>query len=290
MKFTLAARRFSIFDRVRGLMTNPTVHEYDFDRGVIERDLRDALSHDQLFLVYQPIYNLRTGQCEAVEALLRWQHPRSLRLEPLEFLPIAQEIGLICNIEYWVIRRALSQFRSWREAGLHPGLKSIHINVTGSSLQDEQFALRVLQELERQDLEPSTIHLEVNEFDLMVCGESAIEQLNRLRKVGTFVNVDHLGEEELTLANLHEYPIDFIKIDRDFTGFLDTSHNRVAILHLILKKAQSLNIRTIAVGVEDPSQLAVLQSLDCDFAQGNLLCRPLRAEQMNGPLHCPVFP
>jgi EAL domain-containing protein (putative c-di-GMP-specific phosphodiesterase class I) len=183
-----------------------------------------------------------------------------------------------------VIKNSISQLAKWRGTPSHPHLQSIHINISGASLQDTRFAAYLIGELEQHDLPPSAVHLEIAEFELMVCGETALENLTQLRRQGVYVNVDHLGEEELTLANLDEFPIDYLKIDRDFTSILDTSHNRVAMLHLILRKAQNLNIRTIAVGVEDPSQLAVLQSMDCDYAQGNLLCRPLRAEQMNGPL------
>ncbi len=265
-------------------MTNQFVQEYDYDRAVIERDLRTALSQEQLFLVYQPIYHLKTGHFESIEALLRWQHPRSLRIEPLEFLPVAQEMGLIGSIETWVVKQSIAQLAKWRQSAIHPYLQSIHINVSGATLQDNSFAPQLLRQLDEYDLPASAVHLEIAEFELMVCGETALENLRRLRRQGVYINVDHLGEEELTLANLDEYPIDYLKIDRDFTSILDTSHNRVATLHLILRKAQNLNIRTIAVGVEDPSQLAVLQSMDCDYAQGNLLCRPLRAEQMNDPL------
>ena len=243
----------------------------------LDRSLRVAVERDEFHLVYQPLIDLSSGRVTGVEALIRWRHPQRGLVSPLEFIPLAEQNGLIGQIGEWVLRTACAQAASWNREGL-PITVAVNLSplqFTSSSLQQS-----VISALAASGLAPQRLVLEVTEGALMENTSAASDALSALRDHGVATAIDDFGTGYSSLAYLTRMPIDHIKIDRAFiSGLLDGGQNE-AIVRAVLAMAHSLGMRVTAEGVETQEQARALQAMGCDLAQGYFYSRPIPAAEL----------
>ncbi|MDN4058313.1 bifunctional diguanylate cyclase/phosphodiesterase [Massilia sp. YIM B02769] len=250
------------------------------ERLALKNGLRDALTRGQLFLEYQPQFDLATRRIVGVEALLRWQHPVYGRIDPGRFIPLAEETGMIVPIGDWVLRTACAQNRAWRDAGL-PGVKTA-VNLSARQLRHPDIAARVLDIVASSGLPSGCLDLEITEGVLIDDLEGNQRVMSALRAAGVLVSIDDFGTGYSSLNYLSELPVDILKMDGLFVRRLgvDPRARPYAIAEAIVAMAHSLDLKVIAEAVETNEQLADLVAIGCDEAQGYLFARPLPPEQV----------
>jgi diguanylate cyclase len=248
-----------------------------FDRLGMQMELRDAIDRRELFLVYQPAYDLRTETVIAVEALIRWQHPTRGVVSPAEFIPLAEETGLIVPVGRWVLQEACRQAVAWHRAGL--GLR-VAVNVSAAQLDHPYFVQEVADVVGQVGIDPSRLVLEITETALMRKPDAAAERLRDLKALGVMIAIDDFGTGYSSLAYLRQFPVDTLKIDRSFVAGITHSNVSKALIHTLIELAQTLGLRTVGEGIEEEAQLRHLQDEQCDAAQGFLLSRPLPAAEI----------
>ncbi|NWG86700.1 MAG: EAL domain-containing protein [Hydrogenophilaceae bacterium] len=246
------------------------------ERVRLESDLRGALERGELVLHYQPQVDLRTGQIIGAEALMRWQHKERGLLMPNRFIPIAEDTGLIIELGEWALRQACGQARQWLDQGAL--LESIAVNVAGPQIQRSDFVATVRRILEETKLPPDRLELEVTENLIMDQAESTVGVLKQLSDLGVYLSIDDFGTGYSSLAYLKRLPIDRLKIDRSFVRDLPMDEEDAAITRAVIALADSLGLRTIAEGVETEAQVALLQKLGCQQAQGFFYGKPQEPE------------
>ncbi|MBI1190367.1 MAG: EAL domain-containing protein [Tepidisphaera sp.] len=250
------------------------------DRMAIENDLRSAIANRELRVHYQPIVALYDGSLESVEALVRWEHPTRGLIPPSRFIPIAEESGLILDIGDWVLREACRQLAQWR-AELGPAAPpSISVNLARQQLLRADIVTRVRAVLEEFRITPERLHLEITESEIMHDERTAVNVLHQLKELGVKIDMDDFGTGYSSLACLRQFPIDVLKIDRAFVAAVNEGRDLIALLHSVTQLARNLGIRVVAEGIEDETQLALLQSLGCDFGQGYYFSRPVPPEKI----------
>jgi diguanylate cyclase len=247
-------------------------------RQSIEEDLRHALDRKQFALHYQPKIKLATGRITGVEALLRWTHPTRGSVSPAQFVPIAEDSGLILPIGSWVLREACIDAKAWIEAGLPMG--TISVNVSAIEFRNEDFLKELFSTLNETGLDPRCLELEVTESVLMKNAEVATSILQSVREKGVRVAIDDFGTGYSSLSYLRRFPLDAIKIDQSFVRQIANSPDEATIVTAIITMGQSLGLRVIAEGVETPEALEFLQAQQCDEAQGYYFSRPIPAEEL----------
>ncbi|HEX3617528.1 MAG TPA: EAL domain-containing protein [Solirubrobacteraceae bacterium] len=251
------------------------------DRHALEVDLKRALAHNELYLVYQPTFRLDDRKVGGVEALLRWQHPTRGLIPPDRFIPIAEDSGLILEIGRWVATQACHQAANWRERGL--GL-TMSINVSGKQIDEPGFVDEVSEILDETGLDPAALTLEITETSLMRDPQAAAARLQALKHLGVRIAIDDFGTGYSSLAYLREFPVDSLKIDRTFVSGLENTQDASAFVTTLVQLGRQLNIQTLGEGIEDEEQLRRLLDARCDYGQGFLLARPLPAEQLEALL------
>jgi diguanylate cyclase (GGDEF)-like protein len=244
----------------------------------LENDLRRAIANDEFVLHYQPKVTLQTGRIESVEALVRWNHPAKGLLPPYEFIPLAEETGLIMPLGSWVIRQACREAMEWQRAGL-PRFR-VAVNLSAVQFLQQDLADVVMGALRETGLDPDCFELEITESLLMYDPEGAMKTLSRIRSNGVHVAIDDFGTGYSSFAYLKRFPLDKLKIDRSFIAEIDRNPNDAAIVRTIITLGHSLNLRVIAEGVETTDQLAILKDLECDAYQGFFMTRPLPSDQL----------
>ena len=244
-------------------------------RRQLEHDLRRALHDDQLELYYQPQVSTASRQVVGVEALLRWRHPQLGFVPPDQFIPLAEQSGLILEIGDWVLERACRQLHEWHAQGL-VGLR-MAVNLSTAQLRSEKLPRQVIGLLQRHGLPPYSLELEVTETGLMTNVGQAALQLNSLRLAKVLLAVDDFGTGYSSLSYLKSLPLDKIKIDRSFVRDLPHNEDDTIIARTIIQLAHNLGMQVIAEGVENAEQEAYLRAQGCDEGQGYLYCRPLPA-------------
>ena len=256
----------------------PAMNVRAVERQSIEEGLRRALERREFVLHYQPKINLRTGVITGAEALIRWTHPVRGIVSPGQFIPIAEESGLIRPIGQWVLREACLQARAWVDAGLPP--ISMAVNVSAVELRGEGFLDKCLATLRETGMDPSSLELELTESVLLTHAEPAAEILQTLREHGVSAAIDDFGTGYSSLSYLSRFPIDALKIDRSFVSQITAAGGQDStIVTAVISLAQSLDLRVVAEGVETPEQLEFLRAYDCDEAQGFLFSRPVPSDQ-----------
>jgi diguanylate cyclase (GGDEF)-like protein/PAS domain S-box-containing protein len=255
----------------------PEMNVRAVERQSIEEDLRYALERNEFTLHYQPKINLSTRAITGAEALLRWSHPTRGSVSPAQFIPVAEDSGLIVPIGAWVVREACRQAQAWMVAGLPIG--SIAVNVSALEFRNEDFLESLFATLEETGLDPKVLELEVTESALMKNAELSSTILQILRKAGVRVAVDDFGTGYSSLSYLRKFPLDALKIDQSFVRQIADSPDGNTIVSTIITMARSLQLRVIAEGVETPEELAFLLEQRCDEAQGYKFSRPIPAEQ-----------
>jgi diguanylate cyclase (GGDEF)-like protein len=247
------------------------------ERHMLQRELMHAIEREQLELLYQPIYDVVSGNVVSVEALVRWRHPTLGLIVPDRFIPMAEESGLIGGIGEWVISRVCEQIRRWVDAGVH----DVHVSLNVSARQLDRLLLHrfIGDAIRVNGIDPSMLEIEVTETSILRDVYGATLLLRELRSMGLSVAIDDFGAGFTSLAFLRDLPIDHLKIDRSFVRDVATGAFDGAVVSAVVTLARSLGLRTIAEGVEDHAQMDVLRELRCDAVQGYLFSRPMPAEQ-----------
>src|SRR5229473_449864 len=247
------------------------------ERQSLEGNLRRALERKEFLLHYQPKVNLDTGEITGVEALVRWQQPDRGLVPPAQFVPIAEDCGLIVQIGRWVLREACRQARAWQDAGLPP--VPITVNVSAVEFRDKGFVECVRTILSETGLEARYLGLELTEGVLMEDAESTAAVLQELKVMGVHLAVDDFGTGYSSLSYLQQFPIDVLKIDQSFVHQITADPDDSTIVSAIINMGKSLKHLVVAEGIETQGQLAFLQALSCAEGQGYLFSRPLAADQ-----------
>jgi diguanylate cyclase (GGDEF)-like protein len=245
------------------------------DRLAIQMDLAEALALRQLFLVYQPIFDMASQRTIGVEALLRWRHPTRGVIPPIEFIPIAEESGLIVEIGRWVLHEACRQAASWHRDGHRIGMS---VNVSARQLDADGLIDDVRGALRDSELDPVALTLEITETTLMRDPDATALRLSSLKQLGVRISIDDFGTGYSSLAYLRQFPADALKIDRSFISGIAASEQSAALVHTLVQLGKSLGIETLAEGIEDQAQLETLQREHCDQGQGFLFSRPLEVD------------
>jgi diguanylate cyclase (GGDEF)-like protein/PAS domain S-box-containing protein len=255
----------------------PAMNVRAVERQFIEEALRRALDRQEFALHYQPKINLLTGKIMGAEALIRWTHPTRGPVSPAEFIPVAEDSGLILPIGNWVLREACRQARVWLDAGLLVG--SIAVNISAIELRSEGFLTGVFAALDGAGLDPAFLELELTESVLMKRAESTEAILKALQARGVQIAVDDFGTGYSSLSYLSKFSIDTLKIDQSFVRQISTTPDQTAIVTAVIGIGRSLKLRVVAEGVETVEELAFLRAHRCDEAQGYYFSRPLPAAQ-----------
>ena len=255
----------------------PAMNVRAVERQDIEESLRRALERQEFAVHYQPKVSLKTGEITGAEALLRWTHPVRGPISPAQFIPIAEDCGLIRPIGNWILREACQQARAWLDAGLP--LASMAVNISAVQFRNENFLQGVFATLEETGLDPKFLELELTESVLMKHAESTEVILKTLRARGVQLAVDDFGTGYSSLSYLRRFAIDALKIDQSFVRQITTTPSETTIVTAVISMGRSLNLRVVAEGVETLEELAFLQAHQCDQAQGYYFSRPVVAPQ-----------
>jgi EAL domain-containing protein (putative c-di-GMP-specific phosphodiesterase class I) len=264
--------RFELFD---DLLRKRVLH-----RLRTETELRRGLEKGELRVVYQPVVELASGSVTAVEALVRWQHPQRGLLDPVEFIPVAEDSGLIGALGDWVLTAACRDGAAWQRRFPRAEPLLVCVNASGRQLANAAFPARVADVMGRQGLAPGSLALEITESVLMEEAHAPVTVLASLREYGLRLMLDDFGTGYSSLGYLKRFPLDVIKIDRSFVAGLGRDEEDSAIVAAIVQMARTLGLSVVAEGVERPEQLERLRELDCDRAQGRLIAEPMPAADL----------
>ncbi|MES2741787.1 MAG: EAL domain-containing protein, partial [Pseudomonadota bacterium] len=248
----------------------------------LEVGLRKALQHHELYLLYQPQIDVASGRIVGVEALIRWRHPERGVISPTEFIPLAEETGLIVPIGEWVLRTACRQATLWQHDGKRP--LRIAVNLSAKQFKDENLTQVVLSALEDTGLSPGLLELELTEGTLMDDAKATMATLEQLRGIGVYLSIDDFGTGYSSMNYLKRFDVRALKIDRSFISGLPQDSENAAITRAIIAMAHGLKLAVVAEGVETQQQLLLLEQYGCDMAQGYLLGHPLPHEAITAML------
>jgi diguanylate cyclase (GGDEF)-like protein len=255
----------------------PAMNVRAVERQFLEEGLRRALERREFALHYQPKVNLMSGTITGAEALLRWTHPTRGSITPAQFIPVAEDSGLILPIGTWVLREACRQARAWVDAGLP--LRTMSVNVSAMQFRDKNFLEGLFAILTDTGLDPSAFELELTETVLMKHAVSTAAILQALRKRGVQIAVDDFGTGYSSLSYLQKLPIDAVKIDQSFVRQISTAGDDTTIVKAIIGMTRGLKLRVIAEGVETSEEAAFLRAYRCEEAQGYYFSRPIPSQQ-----------
>ena len=254
---------------------NAAMRERIMERLTLENDLRLAIERHEFEVYYQPIVSLQTGQLIGFEALSRWRHPERGLLPPAEFIPIAEETGMIMPIDRWVLRQACTQMRIWQEnIPFFPSL-TISVNMSGKQIAQPDLIEQISQGLAESGLDAHCLKIEITESTIMENNVATADVFFRLKNMGVEVQIDDFGTGYSSLGYLHQFPVNALKIDRSFINLLDSASSNPEIAQTVVTLAHELGMAAVAEGVETESQLRQLRDLGCEFGQGFLLSVPL---------------
>lgn len=260
--------------------------EMDFEaqaRRELETALHLALESSQFILNYQPIVSLETGKVTNCEALIRWNHPQKGLIPPSEFIPLAEEVGLILPIGEWVLREACREAAIWHKTVEHPPALSVNFSIR--QFQRVNVPTLVAEVLEENDLPPHALTIEITENLLIEDDKTTLEQLRLLNEMGIGLSIDDFGTGYSSLSYLKKFPITVLKIDRTFIKDIHENPDDAALVNAIISMAKSLNLKTVAEGVEEQEQLDMLKEKACEYVQGYYYSKPLASADFNGFLH-----
>jgi diguanylate cyclase (GGDEF)-like protein/PAS domain S-box-containing protein len=258
---------------------DPSMHDVVVGRWRMENDLRRAVERGELRLHYQPIIDVRSGRIVEVEALMRWQHPERGLISPADFIPLAEETGIIVPMGNWALREACGQLRQWEARCPSAAALSVGVNLSGRQFAHDVTA-QVAAVLAETGLAASRLRLEITETSIIEQGSSAMDGLADLKRLHVRLHLDDFGTGYSSLSYLHRLPVDALKIDRSFISSMTSDPVRASIVSAIIALAHTLGLAVIAEGVETAGQLQHLAAARCDLAQGYLFSRPVTADEV----------
>jgi diguanylate cyclase (GGDEF)-like protein/PAS domain S-box-containing protein len=269
-----AMNRAKAKGKARHEVFDPSMHQKVVATLHLETDLRRAVERNELFLVYQPIVSMRDRSVVGFEALVRWQHPTRGLVSPMDFIPLAEETGLIVPIGLWVLREACRQVAEWTATSTEP--LYVSVNLSSRQLSVPTLVGDIMAVLEEFRLPPSRLKLEITESGLMENTESAAQILRKFREAGILISIDDFGTGYSSLSYLVRFPIDTLKIDRSFVKAMsDGGNDNLELIRAIVTLARNLGMEVVAEGVETEDQRIRLEALGCPLAQGYFFARPL---------------
>jgi diguanylate cyclase (GGDEF)-like protein len=266
---------FALFD--------PGMHAEVRDRHELSAQLQRAVDLEQLSLVYQPIVELGTGQVAGLEALVRWEHPDRGPIAPGQFIEIAEENGAIIPIGRWVLRAACERAATWHRMGITPPTMFLAVNVSAREIQQPGFVNAVREALSWAELAPDRLVLEITETALLRATHPTIEVLDTLRRLGVRIAIDDFGTGYFSLSHLRQFPVDSLKVASEFVQVAETDSRSSALAGAIIVLAQSLDIETVAEGIETEEQALRMKSIGCVYGQGYYFARPLTEADIEAP-------
>ena len=252
-----------------------SMNKFTFERFTVENKLRKALDQNEFMLFYQPQINIQNGNIIGVEALIRWLQPDLVLTRPGEFIPLAEQTGLIIPMGAWILRVACEQNRAWQKAGLTPMLMTV--NVSSIQFSQNNFVETVAQILKDTGLDPQYLQLELTESTIMQNSQNTINKLQALQRMGVQTSIDDFGTGYSSLKYLKHFPLDTLKIDTSFVRDLMTSATDQSIVKAIITLAHNFNLKVIAEGVESREQLDYLRACGCEAVQGYFICPPVNS-------------
>jgi diguanylate cyclase (GGDEF)-like protein len=255
---------------------NDTVSAAITHRVDLEAQLRHALARREFSLAYQPLVDSRTETLVGVEALLRWNRPGLEPVSPAEFVPVAEESGLMVGLGEWVLRCACHQMKAWLDEGLPP--LQLSVNLSAHQLRESDFAAAVAEVLDETGLEPRLLQIELTESGVIAQDAVTVSQLQKVKDLGVSIAIDDFGTGYSALGYLRRFPVDVIKIDRSFVAAISASPDDAAFVSAVIAMARRLRLTVVAEGVETSEQLSFLKENACDLAQGFLFSQPLPPE------------
>lgn len=255
----------------------PSIKDAINKRFTIETDLRLAVENSEFYLDYQPIVDLHSGQLRGAEALVRWQHPEKGRIPPMDFIPVAEELGLIAAVGHFALRQACIDLRSWKEQLERPKDLYIAVNVSTKQLQERDFVNSVLSTIREFDHNPRDFVLEITETSMMTDLDLFVERLQKLREAGVRIAMDDFGTGYSSLAVLVRLPVDIVKIDKQFLRDAATRPHTADLIRVMISICNTLGFRVVAEGIETDDAWTMLKDLGCQLGQGYLFAKPLSA-------------
>lgn len=251
---------------------DPEQDRASMDRLILIGQLRSAITNDQLVLHFQPKISLRSGQLCGVEALVRWQHPEQGMISPINFIPLAEQAGLIRQLSGWVLERAIEQHAEWRDSGLRI---PVAVNLSIKNLQDTEFPERLEELLEKWRMDPKQLTLEITESSMMTDPKRVKKVIGLLSDLGIKMSIDDFGTGYSSLAYLRRFPAMEIKIDKSFITDMLHNEDNAVIVRSTIEMVHNIGRQVVAEGVEDEATLDLLEKLGCDCLQGFHICHPL---------------
>jgi diguanylate cyclase (GGDEF)-like protein/PAS domain S-box-containing protein len=273
----VAMYRAKTAGKARYVVFNTTMHQAAMGRLRLENDLRHAIERDELVLHYQPIVTIADQELAGFEALVRWQQDGKL-VSPMDFIPVAEDTGLIVPIGAWVLKEACRQLREWD--ALHPGTAlTMSVNLSRRQLTDPALPGQVSKILADTGVAPARLKLEITESAVMEDPAAAKVVLDQIRALGISLHMDDFGTGHSSLSCLHQFPIDGLKIDRCFVRNIAGEKDHVTVLTAIVALARGLGVKVVAEGIERAEELAIVQSLGCDYGQGYYFAKPMASDK-----------
>jgi EAL domain-containing protein (putative c-di-GMP-specific phosphodiesterase class I) len=245
----------------------------------LETDLRSGLQREEFRNFYQPIVSLDSGRITGFEALLRWQHPTRGLLQPLDFIAVAEETGMIRELGWWNLQKACRQISTWNACRNTSPPLTMSVNLSVKQFLQPNLVAEIGKLLREMEIAPDTLKLEITESTVMADPSAAVETLLQIKSLGVQLSIDDFGTGYSSLSYLHRFPLDTLKIDRSFTKAIGQGGDSMEIVRTILPMANSLRLNVVAEGVETAEQLAMLRKLRCEYAQGYYFSEPATADE-----------
>jgi diguanylate cyclase (GGDEF)-like protein len=261
-----------------------------FDKGMhthavyvlqMENDLRRAIEREELRVYYQPIVALESGQLAGFEALIRWQHPERGFINPADFIPLAEDTGLIVPLGLWILKRACQQLNKWQWQSATNRSLFMSVNLSGKQVAQPDLVENIREILEETRIDAKHLKLEITESAVMENADMAARLLKRLKGLGVQLSIDDFGTGYSSLSYLHRFPVNTLKIDRSFVGRIGEAAENIEIVRTVISLAENMGMEVVAEGIETVSQLTQLRKLKCQYGQGYLFSRPVDADSVS---------